>query len=104
MFASIFPARNGKCVTPALCPVNRPIGAHFDVSGKSALSDADLALSSPGRRCACVIRSFTCRSEHQHTMDSSYSEAVENPTWRHTGLNVPALAILHFSRDWNISV
>ena len=37
-------------------------------------------------------------------MDSSYPEAVENPTWLLTGLNVPALAILHFSHDWNCSL
>ena len=37
-------------------------------------------------------------------MDSSYPEAVENPTWLLTGLSVPALANLHFSHDWSCSI
>jgi hypothetical protein len=36
----------------AVRAVNRPKSAHFDVSGKSVLSGADLALSSTGQRYA----------------------------------------------------
>src|ERR1035441_5236147 len=85
-------------------PVNRPKSAHFDVSGKSLLSGADLALSSPRPTLRCAIGVADCRSQYQHATDSSYSEGVENPTWLLTGFNVPALAILHFSHDWNCSL
>ena len=61
-------------------------------------------MSSLGRRYACVIGVSPCRLRHQHTMDSSYPEAVENPTWLLTGLSVPILSILHFSHDWKRSL
>jgi hypothetical protein len=39
-----------------LRPVNRPKSAHFDVSGKSVFTGADLALSSSGQRYAVKLK------------------------------------------------
>jgi hypothetical protein len=60
----------------------------------------------------CFLRGGHCRrhaitefrEDSRLTVNYYSVRAGENPTWLHTGLNVPALAILHFSHDWNCSV
>ena len=84
-------------------PVIRPISAHFGCVWK-VRSQVPVLPSLRQADACCVIGAVHCRSQHQHTMVSSYPKGPPNPTWLFTAPRVPALADLHLSRDWSCSV